>query len=319
MKYLFFITTAIFLTACNFSSEKIKDATVLQVNTSQLSVSDFSHRLASKLKQYDLITLKSGSYIKRAKDHIVREFIIDVLTDDWAKKKNIILTPNELNQEMEILLKQFPDEYAFRSTLLKEKIIYEDWKRNIRKLLLQKKVQNSLFKPHHMPSNAELKSFYKNNKKLFISPASIKVQQILLSTRADAELIRKKLKKGADFTKYAKKHSMGPEGPENGGILGWIPAGSTDVFEAYIYKPKGYTSGIIKSDFGYQIIKILDKKNKKQKKFIDSKEKITGILKRNKMQALYASWLEEQIRKTNIYQDEKLISKIKIETLGNQL
>jgi foldase protein PrsA len=230
-----------------------------------------------------------------------------------------VVTPKELKIEIDGILKQFPDKYSFRATLLTEKISFIKWKQNLKKLSLQKKVQSKLFDSQVKIKERELKNYYKNNKSHFKRTQKIKLQQIVLATRADADRIRKSLRKGADFSEYAKKYSISPEGRDEKGILGWVSPGSSDTFEFLFTNSAGYISGIRKSDFGYHIIKILKKRRGKQLSFKESKNEVLGLIKMNKMQAIYASWLEKQTREAKILKNESLLSNIKIETIGNHL
>ena len=107
---------------------------------------------------------------------------------------------------------------------------------------------------------------------------------ILVKDKKQAEKIEKELKEGADFAKIAEKESIDPSAKKNKGDLGFIYKGQTvPEFEkqAFSMEP-GDISPPIKTQFGYHIIKVLEKSPRTVKKFEDVKDQIELELKREK-------------------------------------
>ena len=117
-----------------------------------------------------------------------------------------------------------------------------------------------------------------------------KVSHILVSTEEEAQEIEKKLKKGADFSKLAKEFSLDGN-KDKGGELDYFTKGQmVPAFEEAVVKLKvGEVSGIIKTDFGYHIIKLLDKRKAKVETFEELKGKISD--------ELAAKFIQEYIEK----------------------
>ena len=121
----------------------------------------------------------------------------------------------------------------------------------------------------------DLQAYYRAHQDEFRVPERVNVRHILIKTppptpdgkvdqkavdaaRAKAEGILKQLQSGADFATLAKKDSEDPGSAQNGGSLGWITKGRTvPEFEqaAFSLKP-GELSGLVKSVFGFHIIKV---------------------------------------------------------------
>lgn len=82
--------------------------------------------------------------------------------------------------------------------------------------------------------------------------------------KSKAEDILKKLKDGEDFSKLAKENSTDTANASNGGDLGWSAKGSTSFVKEFSEKAyalnKGELSDVVKTSFGYHIIKVLDTK-----------------------------------------------------------
>lgn len=85
------------------------------------------------------------------------------------------------------------------------------------------------------------------------------------SAERAAKRILAQLKAGGNFAALAKQYSNDPGSGQNGGDLGW---GSADMYvkefkEAVIATPVGQTSGLVKTQFGYHIVEVLARTNRK--------------------------------------------------------
>jgi parvulin-like peptidyl-prolyl isomerase len=129
-------------------------------------------------------------------------------------------------------------------------------------------------------STKELRALYEKNKSKLISPAELKASHILVKTKKEAETIIKELLNSKnlkkDFTKLAKKRSTGPSGA-NGGELGWftkdkmVPAFSNATLKL---KKGTITKTPVKTQFGYHIIYLDDKKGASTISFDAIKDRI---------------------------------------------
>ncbi len=106
---------------------------------------------------------------------------------------------------------------------------------------------------------------------------------ILLEDEARAKEIILELDGGADFAEAAKKYSTGPSG-ESGGELGWFDAGtmvpefSAATAELEVGK---YSATPVKTQFGYHIIKLSDKRAKDPQPFDTVKDQLRGMVVNN--------------------------------------
>jgi len=165
-------------------------------------------------------------------------------------------------------------------------------------------------------SDDELKVQYQQNIQQYQVPSRVHVQHILLMTvgnKTDAELeeVRKKAedilqqaKKGAKFDDLAKKYSEDPGTKDKGGDLGWITQGQTVAeFEKTAFGlEKGKISDLVKTQYGFHIIKVLDKETAHTKPFEEVKDSIkTPLLlsKADKLASDEADQLSATIRRSN--------------------
>ena len=134
-------------------------------------------------------------------------------------------------------------------------------------LLIEKAVVKNI-------SDEDVKKYYEENYK-----PEIKARHILVADEAKAKEIKAKLDAGEDFAKLAKENSTDTQSAEQGGDLGWFGAGKmVPAFEEAAYKLKvNEISQPVKSDYGYHIIQVTDKKEKQP--FEEVKDEMKDQLK----------------------------------------
>lgn len=89
----------------------------------------------------------------------------------------------------------------------------------------------------------------------------VRAEHILVQTEAQAIVLESKIKNGEDFESLAKQYSMCPSG-QRGGDLGYFGRGQmVPEFENAAFKMAiGEVSEPVKTQFGWHIIKVLDKR-----------------------------------------------------------
>lgn len=125
-----------------------------------------------------------------------------------------------------------------------------------------------------------VKDFYEKNKARFAYPA-IRASHILVADKATAEKVRKDLGKNGDFAEAAKANSTGPTGP-NGGDLGWFGKGSmVPAFEEVAFSLNvGEISQPVQTQFGWHLIKVVEKDDKRAPSFSEVETSIRDELSR---------------------------------------
>ena len=138
-------------------------------------------------------------------------------------------------------------------------------------------------------SNKELKSYYDKNKEEFKEKESVHARHILVKTQDEAKAIVKDLKSlsgnalKTKFIELAKAKSTGPSGPK-GGDLGFFAQGQmVPEFNNKVFAMKvGTISEPVKTQFGYHVIYLEDKRAAKNLAFTEVKSFIEQRLKMEK-------------------------------------
>ena len=156
-------------------------------------------------------------------------------------------------------------------------------------------------------SDAEVLDAYNKNKARFLTPEKRSASHVLINAKADAkpaddaaakakaQAILDELRKNpADFARIAKAQSQDPGSAELGGDLGTVEKGVfVKPVEDAIYSLKeGEMSRLVRSEFGYHIIKVTKVVPAVQKSLDDARAEIVAELKKTKMSAKYSELAE---------------------------
>src|SRR5438067_9420805 len=147
----------------------------------------------------------------------------------------------------------------------------------------------------------ELKSYYNEHRDQYLVPEQVNVRHILIKTplpgadgkidpkavdaaRAKAQDVLKQVKAGGNFADLAKKYSDDPGSAKNGGSYGWIGKGRmVPEFEKAAFSlPKGGTSELVQTSYGFHIIHVDDKQDSHVKQLDEVKSQIEPLLKQQK-------------------------------------
>lgn len=311
---VFYFALSLPLLAGCFSRERVVlNATVLSVNGHELNTKEFAERLAERLKNFDALYAKDEQNLVRAKDEVVKTYILEMISRDYAKANGITVESKAIDDQISVIRAKYPDDFAFRRSLSDENITIEKFRSDTEFTLLQKKIFEKITADLPEPTEAEMKANFEARKNEFQRGARIRLRQIVLEKEDDAKRILDELTNGASLEKLAKQYSVAPEGA-NGGDTGWIEKGTLEVFDqAFKLKP-GQRSKIVKSPYGYHIYEVLKKESETRLSFADAKARIRARLNETKSQQVFTAWLEERVRKSTVSRNDELIKAIRVTT-----
>lgn len=127
--------------------------------------------------------------------------------------------------------------------------------------ILAKAFRQKFMKDKFKVGDKEIEDFYQSHLEQFRKPEKLRAKSILVQTKEEAENILKNLKEGAVFASLAVKKSLHPLASRRAGEIGWFGKGEKDpALEKVAFSLKiGQVSDIIKTQAGYEIIKLMDR------------------------------------------------------------
>jgi peptidyl-prolyl cis-trans isomerase C len=242
------------------------------------------------------------------------------LLREAARKANLKVTSQDISQKKEqtlddVMTQKFPDRKRLRDYLQKKKISLDEYKAELRKELFQdpealkeqltqEKLQKQVEDAVNI-TDQDLKDSY----------TEVQASHILIDPKKEAEkaqaaekgkaapvdgdaLAKQKaeqllqqIRGGADFAKLAKENSADPGSGTKGGDLGWFKRGMmVKEFDDVAFKLKpGQVSDLVKTQFGYHIIKVVGQRSTLPKDFEKNKEALRTQFKDERK---YKVWQE---------------------------
>jgi foldase protein PrsA len=197
--------------------------------------------------------------------------ITEILIDQAAKENKISISDGQINDEIAKVKAQFSSEAEFQSALVQYKLTLDSYKEQMRLRLILARLGEP--KP---ATEAELTAYFNENKAKYDQDEEVNVSHILLKTEDEAKAVLAELAKGADFAKLAKEKSEDPGSKDNGGEIGFAAKGQlVKEFEDAAFKLKpGEISGIVKTQYGYHIIKGIEHRMPKSAVYSDVKKQV---------------------------------------------
>jgi peptidyl-prolyl cis-trans isomerase C len=277
------LVVCLFLTLLVVSCAKKDDGKVLAtIDGDKVTLQEFNKELDKiPMNMKMLVASETGK-----KNYLDRLIIKKLLLQEAAKAK--------IESE-----KEFQD----RVSDIKEQLLIET--------LLKKKITADT-----QMSEDDLKKYYEDHKEEFKKDQEINTRHILLKTEEEAKQVQSKLQKGEDFTELAKKYSIDPNVRQTGGEIGFQPKGSLiPEYESAAFKltKVGQVSGIVKTQFGYHIIRLEGVKPPSYVPLEEVKDFIKQKNAQEKQKEVLEKYIEELKKNVKITIDEALLKEDKAE------
>lgn len=286
------------------TEEGIRKTVVAKVYNEKITLGEVDDNLGlvlNQVKSYYGEDYKNNedamAYLTQKRLEMVDTLINDVIFKVKAEELGILPTDEELatkaNEELEKIKSNFEDEETYKSSLAatgftEEQFIEELKLSNISTVVYEETTKDVTVK------DEDVKKYYDENLNKYTEKTNrINPAHILVADEATAKEIIEKLNNGADFAELAKEY--GTDGTkEKGGELGWIDYDTKEYdrtfMDAAIAVNKGeYTPSPVKTQFGYHVIKCLDKEEYPVKPFDSVKEEVHETVLDN---AKYEKWQE---------------------------
>ena len=273
MKYIIITILLLTLSGCAGRSDKDVLARIDRKNT--ITLADFNERISKLPKRYQDV-------INKNKKEFLDEVIIDTLLYNEAVRK-------KLDRDGDV-----------------KKVIREAEKKILIARLLNEEVEEKI-----IVNEKDISAYYNANKEKFATPEALRASHILVKTEEEARGILVELSNNRNFEDLARGRSVDPTS-KIGGDIGYFTRHQLvpEIEEICFNMQVGEISGIVKTKFGYHIIKLTERKPSRVKELAEVCDGIEQTLKRLKKKVLFNEFVTALKEKAQITINNSLLETI---------
>lgn len=254
-------------------------------------VARINGEVITKDELYDVLVAQGGA---EALDSLISNKIIDL----ELKKKGFEVTDADVDAELQKMIAQYGGQESFDQALASYGYTNSDIKKNIKMNLSATKLVGT----DVVVTEEDMKAYFDQNKASLDVPEQVKANHILVADEAKAKEVKAKLSAGGDFAALAKEYSTDESNKGQGGDLGFFSRGDmVPEFENAAFSLKvGDISEPVKTEYGYHIIKVAEKKEAKSAIYEDSKAQIKDMLMAEKLPTVFDTWMQAKLSEYKI-------------------
>lgn len=289
---------------------------VARVNAEVITLTDLRKELRSlraSLRQENQSPELLEQAFQREKRGLLRTMIQNKMLFQRAEEFGI---PDSIDPEVGNVLEEMRKESGIPSMEVLDQYLRQQGSslEDYRASLKQRMVIDSLLQQFVYGKltllNTEIEEFYKENIDRYTAKAEVELKEILFlneeapeaELRKKAEEVLTRLRSGAPFEDLARQYSDGPTASQGGGI-GSFRQGSmaAPIEEVAFQLEEGAVSGIIETDYGLQIIKVVTRTPAQERPLEEVRSEISMQIYQRKAQPELQKFLNELIEQTYIY------------------
>ena len=193
---------------------------------------------------FDLESEDGKARLAQMRRQVLDSMIEQVLIEQATAKEGVVISEEELEEVVQESIEEGGGQASFEEWLRTSNLTYEEFKEELRFQLLA------------------LAIFERVTGSVPIAAEQVHARHILVQTEEEAQAILTRLQAGEDFAALARQLSQDQNTKEAGGDLGFFHRGqliSPELEEAAFALQPGQSSGVVRSQFGYHIVQVLEK------------------------------------------------------------
>jgi len=259
----------------------------------------------------------------------VGQFVNRTLLDTEVDRQKIEVSEKEVDDVIAELKTGLPAGMSIEEALAARNMTMEKLRKDVAAGEAIQKLYKSKTADAKAPTDADVETFYNENKEMFNIEDSVEASHILIAcddkadadahakAKGDAETIRKQLVDGADFAKLATEKSSCPS-KSKGGKLGLFKKGQmVPEFDTAAFSQEvGEIGPVVKTQYGYHIIKVTDKKKAGQQSLAEVSADIRKVLTARKQNEVFMAFLES-LRKQAVIEYAKGYEPVEVPAPGS--
>lgn len=281
----------------NSCSPEMKPDVAVEVNGRQIAM----ERLVKALHSY------TGSWDSYKDTERVIRAVLNRLTEEElilaeAEVLGLSVSDAELGRVVRQIRKDYPGQ-SFEETLVREYTLLSEWKADLRRSLLISKASKAIAASRISLDPDKMFSAKLAEQVMATRPVLVKFDYLMYATQKGAAKALRLLRSGRDFNKVAEsavKRDLSSTRPPNG----WINPDDLpeEMARAIRNVKKGQVSDVVKSNYGYLILKVLNIKPPE----LMSSEKIIEVVRRQYLASQEERVLSEWVEKARLEASVKI-------------
>ena len=296
------------LSGCDFEPVSEPVSPLIRINDQEISKTEFLLAFEKSLQKDQPL-----SGIER--EELQRSFLVQLIDRELihgeARRLNITVTETDVEAALQDYRQDYPDT-SFELMLEERGLTLPAWREELKESLIMEKLLDQAVYAQVTIKDEEIASYFKANREQFDRPSQVRARQIVVSTEEEGQKVLGLLRQGQDFAEVAAKYSLSPDA-EQGGDLGFFGRGEMpQEFDEIVFDlPVNRLSDLVKSEYGYHIFLVEEKRKAKRLSRREASEDIRSILEASKKEEVYLKWLQDMRARAVISVDWSQLEKNK--------
>ena len=229
------------------------------------------------------------------KSGLMNQLIEQELIRQEAAKRGIQVADADVEAKLAEIKKAFPSEAVLAEKLKANGLDLTSFKTQIRDQLEVERVVRDVTKEGGVP-DPDVRKYYDQHRELYNKQEEVHARHVLVKDEVVAKMVAAKLKAGGDFKELAKQYSEDEGSKGAGGDLGYFVRGRMvkEFEQAAFTTPVGLVTPLVKTRFGYHIIKVEDKRAPRVQPFSEVQAEIRGNLESERRRGAFGAWLDQR-------------------------
>jgi parvulin-like peptidyl-prolyl isomerase len=263
---------------------------LIVINEQEITKEDF-------LVDFEQSLQKDQQLSSIEREELQRSFLVQLIDRELihgeARRLNIALTEADVEVALQSYREDYPDS-SFEEMLAERGLTLEAWREELKESLIMEKLLEQAVYSMVSVSDEEVAAYFKANRDQFDRPEQVRARQIVVADEAEGQEVLGMLRQERPFAEVAAEYSLSPDA-EQGGDLGFFGRGEMPPeFDAIVFDlPVHRLSDLVKSEYGYHIFLVEEKRKAKRLSKKEASEEIRTILEGRKKEEVYLSWLQD--------------------------
>jgi peptidyl-prolyl cis-trans isomerase C len=231
------------------------------------------------------------------REELQRSFLVQLIDRELihgeARRLNITLTDADIETALQSYRQDYPGS-SFEAMLQERGLTLPFWREELKESLIMEKLLDQAVYSRVSATDEEVTAYFKANRDQFDRPTQVRARQIVVAEEAEGQDVLALLRQGQDFAEVAAKYSLSPDA-QQGGDLGFFGRGEMPPeFDEIVFDlPVHRLSDLVKSEYGYHIFMVEEKRKASRLSKKDATSEILSILEGRKKEEVYLGWLQE--------------------------